>query len=62
MKKMLHYMWKGALGIGSAILTILSFPPVRNFIWKKTVGKGQQKVVDAKAKVVKEEDKKKLFS
>ena len=43
----------------SGILYILSLPAVRNFLWDKVVGKGQEKVIDAKARIVEEEEKKK---
>ncbi|MBU0613820.1 hypothetical protein KJ766_00860 [Patescibacteria group bacterium] len=62
MKKRLLGLAKGALGIVSGILYILSLPPVRDFIWNKVLNKGKEKVVDAQAKVVGKEKKKfKLF-
>ncbi len=54
---------KSGLGIASGILYILSLPPVRDFIWKKFLNQGKKKIVDAKARVINEEEKKdkKLF-
>lgn len=49
----------GFLSMLSGVLYILSLPAVRNFLWGKIVGKGQEKVIDAKARIVKEEEKKK---
>ncbi|MDP2631607.1 MAG: hypothetical protein Q8P30_02450 [Candidatus Uhrbacteria bacterium] len=52
MKKILSFLWRGVLGFFSGIIAILSLPPVRNFIWSKTLGKGKKKIVEAQAKVV----------
>ncbi|MCH8049446.1 hypothetical protein IH979_01910 [Patescibacteria group bacterium] len=49
----------GFLSFLSGILYILSLPAVRNFIWNQLVGKSREKVIDAKAKVVAEEEHKK---
>lgn len=49
----------GLLSMLSGLLYILSVPQVRNFIWDRLVGKGQKKVIDAQARIVEEEQKKK---
>lgn len=36
----------------SALIWILSLPFVRNWVWGKMVKKGQEKIVEAQAKVV----------
>ena len=53
-EKKRHWILRGILAIGSAILYVLSFPTVRNWIWKKAIKKGKEKIVDAEAKIVKE--------
>jgi hypothetical protein len=40
------------VGIGSVLLWILSLPFVRNFVWGKVMKKGQEKIVEAQAKIV----------
>jgi hypothetical protein len=47
---------RGLLWLGSVLLSILSIPAVRNWIWGKIVKKGKEKIVDAEAKVVNEKD------
>ncbi|MFH1712341.1 MAG: hypothetical protein ABH846_03865 [Patescibacteria group bacterium] len=54
-------LWSGFVSLLSGILYILSLPAVRNFIWNKIVGKSQEKIVDAKAKIVEEEEKDKKW-
>jgi hypothetical protein len=52
MNKLVTWAFKGFLAVASGVLWVLSMPPVRDAIWKKTVGKGKEKVIDAKARVV----------
>lgn len=60
MKKPITLFLKVILTFFSGVFYVLSLPPVRNAIWGKMVKKGEEKVVDAKARVIKGE-KKKLF-
>lgn len=41
--------------IGSAALSILSIPAVRDWIWDKIMKKGKEKIIEAEGKVVEEE-------
>jgi hypothetical protein len=59
MKKCLSKIKKIALGFGATIVQLLSLPPVRNFIWGKMINKGETKIVEAKARIVEENKKKK---
>lgn len=52
MKKLVRWMARGFLAVVSGILWVLSMPPVRDAIWNRAVGKGKQKVIDAKARIV----------
>jgi hypothetical protein len=40
----------------SGLLYVLLIPRIRDFVWKNTVGRAREKVVDAKAHVVEELD------
>lgn len=40
------------VAVGTALVWILSLPFVRNWVWGKMVKKGQEKIVEAQAKVV----------
>ncbi len=40
------------VGVGSVLLWILSLPFIRNWVWGKFVKKGQEKIVEAQAKIV----------
>lgn len=52
MKKLFRLIIAGLLSILSGILWLLSLPKVRDWVWKKTINRGREKVIDAKAKVV----------
>ncbi|MFA6130647.1 MAG: hypothetical protein WC730_00055 [Patescibacteria group bacterium] len=54
LRNVLKLFLRGGLGFVSTILTILSIPQVRDFLWNKVLNKSKEKIVDAKAKVVKE--------
>jgi len=54
-------LWNGFVSVLSGILYILSLPAVRNFLWNKLVNKGQEKIVDAKAKIVEADQKDKKW-
>jgi hypothetical protein len=58
MKKKRHFFLRGLLSLASGVLYVLSLPKVRDWIWKKTVGRGKEKVIDAKAKLVDADAKK----
>lgn len=40
------------VGIGTVAMWILSLPFIRNWVWGKFVKKGQEKIVEAQAKIV----------
>ena len=50
---------KGFLKLVGGMLSILSLPAVRNFLWERATGKAKEKIVDAEARVVEKEEKKK---
>ncbi len=52
-KQKRHWILRPILAIGSAVIYILSFPLIRNWLWKKAIKKGKEKIVDAEAKIVK---------
>jgi len=52
-KQKRHWILRPFLAIGSFVFYILSFPFVRNWIWDRVMNKGKEKVIDAKAKIVK---------
>ena len=52
-----HLLLKGFLKLVGGMISILSFPVVRNFIWKSVTGKAKEKIVDAEARVVEKEEK-----
>ena len=58
MKKTIKALVRAGLALLSGLIYILSLPQVRNLVWGKAMGKGREKVIDAKAKIVKEEEKK----
>ncbi|MBT4856773.1 MAG: hypothetical protein HOI80_02550 [Alphaproteobacteria bacterium] len=53
MKKLSRGLLRIVLAAGSFIMWILSFQAVRSWLWNKAETKGKEKIVDAKAKVVK---------
>jgi len=53
MKKLVRGVGRIFLALGSFILWILSFKAVRNWLWNKAETVGKEKIVDAKAKIVK---------
>jgi len=53
MKKLVRGVGRVFLALGSLIMWILSFKAVRNWLWNKVEKKGKEKIVDAKAKIVK---------
>ena len=52
MPKISNIFARGVLGFFSLVFSVLSMPPVRDFLWKKMVGKGKEKIVDAEARVI----------
>lgn len=53
MKKLVRGVGRIFLALGSFILWILSFKAVHNWLWNKAETVGKEKIVDAKAKIVK---------
>lgn len=53
MNKLVRGIGRVFLALGSLIMWILSFKVVRNWLWSKAEKKGKEKIVDAKAKIVK---------
>lgn len=52
MAKKRHILIRGLLTLASGALYILSLPKIRDWVWNRTVGRGREKVIDAKAKLV----------
>jgi hypothetical protein len=53
MNKLVNGLLRIVLAIGSFVFWILSFKAVRGWLWNKAEVVGKEKIVDAKAKVVK---------
>ncbi|MFA6522213.1 MAG: hypothetical protein WCT24_01305 [Patescibacteria group bacterium] len=56
-RNLFKFAARGGLGVASTVLSILSIPQVRDFLWNKVLNKGKSKIVDVQAKVVQEEKK-----